>query len=105
MQEIRHRLIGFNGLGILIIGLVIITILLVIGLREKTDITRKQRFIRAAGVIFGVLIIIMELLWYLSVVPSATALMTFEDVLFITGVSSIGGLIIGISCYLPMGRE
>jgi len=98
-------LFGFSGLGFLIIGLVIITILLVIGLRENDDIARKQRFIRAAGVIFGVLIIIMELLWYLSVVPSVTTPMTFEDVLFITGMSSIGGLIIGISCYLPIGKE
>jgi len=105
MQEIQHQLIGFSGLGILVIGLVIITILLVIGLKENDDIARKERFIRAAGALFGGLIIIMELLWYLSVIPSTTAPMTYQDVIIITGLSSIGGLIIGISCYFPIGRE
>jgi hypothetical protein len=105
LQEVQQQMVSFNGLGILVTGLIIITILLVIGLRENDDIARKERFIRAAGVIFGALIIITELLWYLSVIPSTTTPMTYEDVLIITGLSSIGGLIIGISCYLPIGRE
>ena len=104
LQEVQQQMFGFSGLGILFIGLVIITILLVIGLRENEDIVRKARFIRSAGIISGVLIIIMELLWCMTWVVATIAPMTFEDVLIITAMSSIGGLIIGVSCYYPIKR-
>ena len=76
----------------------------VIGFREKEDFLMKERDIRVVGIIFGVLIIVTGLFWYSTVVSVATTPMTFEDVLILTGISSIGGLISGISFYFPINE-
>ncbi len=104
MQQEAQQMFGISGIGILGMGLVIVIVLLVIGFREKEDVFRKERFIRAAGVVLGVLIIVTGFTWYSTVVAVATTPMTFEDVLIITGFSSIGGLISGISCYFPINK-
>ena len=104
MQQEAQQMFGISAIGILGMGLVIVIVLLVIGLREKEDVFRKERFIRAAGVVLGVLIIVTGLSWYGTVAARATTPMTFEDVLILTGISSIGGLISGISCYFPINE-
>ena len=104
MQQEAQQMFGISGIGILGMGFIIIVVLLVIGFREKEDLLKKERYSRGAGILLGALIIVTGLTWYSTVVAVATTPMTFEDVLILTGISSIGGLISGISGYLPINK-
>jgi len=103
MQE-AQQMFSINGFGILGMGLVIIIVLLVIGFREKDNILRKIRFYRVAGILLGLLIIVTGFTWFSYLAGTAITFLTIEDVIILTSLSSIGGLISGISCYYDFGQ-
>lgn len=103
MQEMQ-QMFGFSAVGILGTGFVIAILLLVIGLREKDDSLRKVRFLRAGGVLLGLMIIVTGFVWYASFVyPYPPHYL--EGVFLLTLVSSIGGLIIGAASWIPIVQQ
>ena len=103
MQE-SQVMFGFSGPGILGIGFVIAILLIVIGFREKEDFLRKVRYVRSGGILFGIMIIVTGLIVYGYLVVTMSLSMTLQDVIIATLVSSMGGLIIGISSYYPISQ-
>jgi hypothetical protein len=97
-------MIVFSPVGFMIIGFVIAILLIVMGFREKRDYARKVRLVRAGGVLLGLMIIATGLIWYGYLASVAVVRLDFEDVFMLTLLSSIGGLIIGISSYIPIGQ-
>lgn len=73
-------------------------ILCFIGVREQTDIVKKSRLMKMGGTLFGFTIILVGFLWYATHLGYlGYAQMRLEDILLLTGSSSIGGIIIGFS--------
>jgi Na+/phosphate symporter len=103
MQE-SQVMFGLSAPGILGIGFVIAILLIVIGFREKDDFPRKVRFIRAGGILFGIMIIVTGLTVYGYLVAVMALSMTLQDVIILASVSSIGGLIMGIAGYYPISQ-
>jgi hypothetical protein len=103
MQE-AQQMFSISGFGTLGMGLVIILVLLLIGLREKENILRKVRFYRAAGILLGLLVIVTGFAWFSYLAATVTTPLTIEDVIILTSVSSGGGLISGISCFYEFGQ-
>ncbi len=101
LQE-SQVMFAFSGPGILGIGFVIAILLIVIGFRERTEYHRRVRFLRTGGILFGVMIIITGTTLYGYLATTIMTPMTFQDVLILSGISSFGGLIIGISIYYPV---
>jgi membrane-associated HD superfamily phosphohydrolase len=101
MQE-AQQMFSISGIGIIGMGLVIIIVLLVIGFREKEDLLKRERFIRVAGILFGLLIIVTGFTWVEYVRTAYLMPLSLGAVIILTVVSSIGGLISGISCYIPI---
>jgi membrane-associated HD superfamily phosphohydrolase len=101
MQE-AQQMFSISGFGILGMGLVIIIVLLVVGFREKEDLLKKERFIRVAGILFGLLIIVTGCIWTEYMRTAYFMPLSFGSLIILTIVSSIGGLISGISCYIPI---
>ncbi len=101
MQE-SQVMFGFSGPGILGIGFVIAILLIVIGFREKGDFLRKVRFVRAGGVLLGLMIIVTGVAWYGYLLM--TTPLTLTDVIILTAISSFGGLVTGISSYYPISQ-
>jgi hypothetical protein len=104
MQE-SQVMFGLSGPGILGIGYLIAILLIVIGYKEKEDIHKRVRYIRMGGVLFGIMIIVTGLTVYGYLVTVMFLVMTLQDVFILALVSSIGGLIIGISCYYPISQQ
>ena len=103
MQDMQV-MFGPSGLGILGTGFLIAILLVAIGLREKEDFSKRVRYIRSGGILFGTMIIVTVFTVYAYLVAVMTLIMTLQDVFILTLVSSIGGLIIGISGYYPLSQ-
>ncbi len=93
---------GPSGPGILGIGFVIAIILIILGYREKEDFLKKVRYVRSGGILFGIMILISGLIVYGYLVATMAYSLTLGDVMILTLVSSLGGLIIGIAGYYPI---
>lgn len=102
MEQQVQQMFSFSGIGILGLGFLIAIVLLVLGLIEKTDYSKRVRMIRAGGILLGLMVISAGLTWYGYLAVSSSVLLTFGDVIVLTLVSSIGGLISGVSCYISI---
>ena len=102
MLQEAQQMFSISGIGILSMCLVIIIVLLVIGFREKEDLLKRERFIRVAGILFGLLIIVTGFIWTDYMRTAYLMPLSLESVIILTVVSSIGGFISGISCYMPI---
>jgi uncharacterized membrane protein len=100
-QEIQ-QMFGVSGVGILVVGFGIALLLIVIGFREKKDYLKRVRFLRAGGILLGLMFIVTGVTWYGYLVVTTSTPLTLGDVISLTGISSVGGLIIGISSYFPI---
>ncbi|TFF94968.1 hypothetical protein EU546_04180 [Candidatus Thorarchaeota archaeon] len=68
------------------------------GVREQTDMVKKSRLMRMGGSLLGFTIILVGVLWYATRIGfSGYAQMGLEDIVLLTVLSSIGGIIIGFS--------
>ena len=94
---------GFSAPGIIGVGFAIAILLIVIGLRERDDYLRKVRFVRAGGMLLGIMIIVTVVTVYAHLVTMGL-IMKLQDVITLALVSSFGGLIIGISGYYPISQ-
>ncbi len=103
MQD-AQVMFGFSAPGILGIGYFIAIILIVIGLREKDDFQKKVRYLRSGGILFGIMIIVTIVAIYAYLVTTLMLIMTLPDVITLALVSSLGGLIIGVSGYYPISE-
>jgi hypothetical protein len=103
MQDVQV-MVSPSGLGILGTGFIIAILLVVIGLRERDDFSRRVRYIRSGGILFGFMIIVTGFTVYAYLVAVMTLIMALQDVFILTLVSSIGGLIMGISGYYPFSQ-
>jgi uncharacterized membrane protein YesL len=101
MQEMQ-QMVGFSAIGILGIGFGIAIILLILGLLEKSNHSKKVHLIRAGGFLIGLMIIITGLMWYFPLATAGTHILVFEDILSLTVISSLGGLVSGVSCFIPI---
>ncbi|MGY5881938.1 MAG: hypothetical protein RTV31_16950 [Candidatus Thorarchaeota archaeon] len=99
-----QQMFSITGFGLLGPGFIIVILFFVIGLREKDDILRKIRFYRIAGILLGLMIIISGITVFVHRVATSPMPMTIEEVIILTSISSIGGLISGISCYYDFGQ-
>lgn len=102
MQEMQPMIV-LTPVGFLLSGFAIALLLIVMGFREKRDYARKVRLVRAGGILLGLMIIITGLSWYGFLAFVAVHLI-FEDVVMLTLLSSIGGLIIGASSCIPISQ-
>jgi hypothetical protein len=93
---------SFSAVGILGLGFVIAIVLLILGLMEKTDYSKRVRMSRAGGILLGLMVIATGLTWYGYVVLTSSIPLTIVDVVILTLVAAIGGLISGISCCIPI---
>jgi len=93
-----------SPLGILAFGFMIAILLIIIGFREKSDYLRKVKLIRAGGILLGLMMIATGLTWYGYPASTSSMPLILEDVVILTLVSSIGGLISGISSYIPINQ-
>ena len=103
MQESQQMFV-ISPVGILAAGFVIAVLLIIIGFREKSDYSRKVKLIRAGGILLGLMIIATGLTWYGYLAFTSSTPLALEDVVILTLVSSIGGLISGISSYIPISQ-
>ncbi|MFW9800976.1 MAG: hypothetical protein ACFFD9_11110 [Candidatus Thorarchaeota archaeon] len=92
---------GFSAVGILGTGFVITILLIVIGLREKDDSLRRARFLRAGGVLLGLMIIVTGFTWYAYFVYPYPPY-HIESVIILTFISSLGGLVSGVASCIPL---
>jgi len=90
--------------GILTAGFMIAILLIIIGFREKSACSRKVRLIRAGGILLGLMMISTGFTWFGYLASTSSTPLAFEDVVILTLVSSIGGLISGISSYIPINQ-
>jgi hypothetical protein len=104
MLQDAQIMFGFSAPGILGIGYFIAIILIVIGLREKDDFQKKVRYLRSGGILCGIMIILTIFSIYAYLVTVLMLIMTLTDLITLTVVSSVGGLIIGISGYYPISE-
>jgi hypothetical protein len=102
MIQEAQQMVSVSAVGILGIGFFIAIVLLVIGLREKGDLTKKVRLIRAGGFLTGLMVIITGLTWYGYIAMREATIMTLGDVVTLTSISAFGGIISGISLYIPL---
>lgn len=103
MQEMQ-QMFAISPVGILAFGFVIAILLIIIGFREKSDYSRKAGLMRAGGILLGLMMIATGLTWYGYLASTSSTPLTFEDVVILTLVSSIGGLISGISSYIQINQ-
>jgi len=103
MQEMQ-QMFAISPVPILTAGFMIAILLIVIGFREKSDYSRKTRLMRAGGILLGLMIIATGLTWYGYLASTSSTPLALEDVVILTLVSSIGGLISGISSYIPISQ-
>ena len=104
MQEMQ-QMFAITPVPILVAGFVAAILLMLIGFREKSDYSSKARLIRAGGILFGLMMIATGLTWFGYLASTSSTPLTFEDVIILTLVSSIGGLISGISRYMPINQQ
>ncbi|MFX1266146.1 MAG: hypothetical protein ACFFH0_12240 [Promethearchaeota archaeon] len=90
--------------GILGLGFFIAILLIIIGIREREDYPRRVRYIRSGGILFGIMIVVTGFTVYGYLVAVRGLIMNLQDVIILTLVSSIGGLITGISGYYPLSQ-
>lgn len=100
MQEFQ-QMFGFSAVGILGTGFVITILLMAIGLREKDDLPRRVRVLRAGGVLLGLMMIVTGFTWYAYFVYSYPPY-HIESVIILTIISSVGGLISGVASCIPL---
>ncbi|MHA2142829.1 MAG: hypothetical protein ACXADD_15190 [Candidatus Thorarchaeota archaeon] len=103
LQEVQV-MAGLSAPGILGFGFFIAVLLIIIGIREREDYPRRVRYIRSGGILFGLMIVVTGFTVYGYLVAVIGLIMTLQDVIILTMVSSIGGLIIGISGYYPISQ-
>ena len=77
-------------------------VLLILGLMEKTNYSRRVRMIRSGGILLGLMVVATGLTWYGYIVLTSSLPLTIGDVVILTLVAAIGGLISGISCCIPI---
>ncbi len=95
---------GFSAVGILGTGFVITILLILIGLREKDDSLRRVRFLRAGGVLLGLMIVVTGFTWYAYFVYPYPP-HHLEDVVLLTMISSVGGLISGVASCISIVQQ
>lgn len=104
MQEMQ-QMFAITPVPILAAGFIVAILLIIIGFRERSDYSSKVRLIRAGGILLGLMMIATGLTWFGYLTSTSSTPLTFEDVVIPTLVSSIGGLISGISRYMPIDQE
>jgi len=100
MQEMQ-QMFGVSFVGVIGTGFVIAVLLLLFGFREKRDPVRRARLLRAGGVLLGLMVIVTGFTWFTYFVYPYPPL-GLEDVITLTLVSSVGGLIIGVASCIPL---
>lgn len=103
MQEMQ-QMFGVSFVGVIGTGLVIAALLLLFGLREKTNLVRKVRLLRAGGVLLGLMVIVTGFTWYAYFVYPYPPY-HLGDVFMLTLASSVGGLIIGAASCIPIAQQ
>jgi hypothetical protein len=75
-------------------------VLLFVGVREEADIAKRLRLMRMGGVLLGFTTILLGFMWY-ATQPQMALLgyveMRLEDLLVLTALSSVGGVIMGFA--------
>ncbi len=102
MEQEMQQMFGVSVVGILGLGFVIVILLVILGLLEKNDYSKRVKMIRTGGILLGIMIIATGLIWYGILVATPSTSLTLGDVVLLTLDSSIGGLISGISCCIPI---
>jgi len=103
MQEMQ-QMFAISPVGILAAGFAAAILLIAIGFREKSDYSSKVKLIRAGGILLGLMMIATGLSWFGYIASTSSTSLTFEDVVILTLVSSIGGVISGVSRYMPINQ-
>jgi len=87
-----------NVPALLMIGFAIAVLFLVIGYRERVDLSKRERSIRIGLVLLGLMVIVTPLSWYgsLAIVDSVVQ-MGIGEIVILTTLVTIGGIIIGAS--------
>ena len=90
--------------ALLMIGFVIAVLFLVLGYRERVDLSKRERSIRIGLVLLGMMVIVTPFSWYgyLAIVAGAVQL-GIGVMVILTTLVSIGGIFIGAS--LQFGRK
>ncbi|MFW9887357.1 MAG: hypothetical protein ACFFER_04205 [Candidatus Thorarchaeota archaeon] len=103
LQEVQ--VMGTPSIPIILgFGFFIAILLIIIGIIEREDYPRRVRYIRSGGILFGIMIVVTGITVYGYLVAVSGLIMNLQDVINLASVSSIGGLIIGISGYYPLSQ-
>jgi hypothetical protein len=90
--------------GLLMMGFGIALVFLILGYREKADISKSRRLIGIGLDLLGLMVIVTPLSWYgMWAITTGLVQMTVLDILILTVFSALGGLIIGVA--LPRQGE
>jgi hypothetical protein len=79
---------------------IIALVLLFVGIREQGNMAKRLRLMRMGGVLLGFTTILLGFMWY-ATQPQMALLgyveMRLEDLLVLTMLSSVGGVILGFA--------
>ena len=90
--------------ALLMIGFAVAVLFLVLGYRERVDLSKRERSIRIGLVLLGLMVIVTPLSWYgfLAIVAGAVQ-MRIGEILVLTTLAALGGVIVGVGMYF--GRK
>lgn len=98
--------VGVSMPALLILGFVIAIILLIFGFMEKKNPLRKKRLLAAGTILFGIMIVAVPLSWYgYWAIASGGILVNISDIVIITFLSLIGGIIISFGIEFNRAKE
>jgi hypothetical protein len=93
-----------NVPALLMMGFAVAVLFIILGYRERVDITKREKSIRIGLGLLGLMVIVTPLSWYGSLaIIGGVVQMRIGEILLLTTLAALGGVIVGVSIYF--GRK
>ncbi len=93
-----------NVPALLMIGFAVAVLFIILGYRERVDITKREKSIRIGLGLLGLMVIVTPLSWYGSwAIVSGVIQMTMGEMAILTTLAALGGVVVGVGMHF--GRK